>query len=358
MNYGVNQVPGHLCSHVNLAYIELDEQSWRIKEDAVVNFTSFTQIKRNYPRLKTLLSIGGWSNETAVISNMAQRRSTRREFVKGIVKSLVDLGFDGLDVFWLFPGHAEKGGRPIDKRNYVSLLKELKAAFKGRRLLLTAGVPLNQYILERGYDIPAITRYVDWMNVIGYDLRGYWNDRTDIHSPLFPRSIDGDDVKNLNVREGMQHLLDAGALKRKLVLGVSFYGRVYHLADRSNRGLHAPIDKLNRPQPGAFLNSDNIHAYFEICLNVKGGDWVRSFDNEGKCPYATNGEDWVGYEDAESIAEKVKFVRSEGFAGVMVLSCDMDDFRGLCGPPNVLLDTINELIPLRRPNLLDPRRIE
>ncbi|KAK8784845.1 hypothetical protein V5799_008794 [Amblyomma americanum] len=65
------------------------------------------------------------------------------------------------------------------------------------------------------------------------------------------------------MEQGLQALLDRGASRRKLVLGVAFYGRVYRLASADNTGLHAPIDLLNRPKRGAFLRSDDIHAYFE-----------------------------------------------------------------------------------------------
>ncbi|CAN7940857.1 unnamed protein product, partial [Ixodes hexagonus] len=351
-DYDIDDVPGQLCSHVNLAYIELDEQTWRVKEDSTVNFTRFNQIKRKFPRLKTFLSIGGWNNQTSVISTMALEDESRRLFVDGVAETLTQLNLDGLDLFWLFPGHTRRGGRAEDKANLILLLKKLRRVFRKRGLLLTIAVPLNTYILDAGYNVPEIVRYVDWINAIGYDLRGIWNDRTDIHSPLYPRSIDSLEMMGINVQEGMQALLDRGAVKRKVLLGIAFYGRVYRLADPTIAGLHSPIDNLNRPQAGAFLRSDHIQAYLEICLNLKSGPWTRYFDAEGQCPYATNGEDWVGYEDKQSIGQKVDFVRREGYAGFMVFSCDMDDFRGLCGARNGLLQVINNGIPRERPQII------
>lgn len=345
MNYDVGDVPGHLCSHVNLAYIELNQTTHTIQREPSVMLAEFAKLKLKFPRLKTLLSIGGWSNQTQVISAMATTATRRRVFIRDAVKMLLDHDFDGLDIFWLFPGFIDRGGSRRDKINFVRLLKELYAAFKEHKLLLTIGVPINQNILDAGYNIPEIDRYLDWMNVIGYDLRGYWNGRTDVHSPLHHRTIDGPDAAELNVEQGLQALLDRGASKRKLVLGVAFYGRVYKLLDPENAGLHAPISLSERPEKGAFLKSDEIHAYFEVCKNIKFGTWQRSFDAEGMCPYASNGQDWVGYEDAESISKKVQFVRKEGYAGMMVLSCDMDDFRGVCGTQNILLQTINDGIP-------------
>ncbi|XP_037277918.2 endochitinase isoform X3 [Rhipicephalus microplus] len=293
MNYDTSDVPGHLCSHVNLAFMELNRTTYTIQEDHTVKFTDFAQLKKKFPRLKTFISVGGWSNQTRVISAMTSRRERRKAFIKDAKKLLVDHDFDGLDIHWLFPGFADQGGRNSDKVNFVRLLKELYAAFKAHNLLLTAAIPINQQILDNGYDIRAIDRYVDWMNVIGYDIRGYWNGRTDVHSPLHRRSIDGNDTADLNV----------------------------------------------------------------ICKNIKFGSWRRSFDSQGMCPYATNGQDWVGYEDEESIAKKVEFVRKEGYAGIMVLSSDMDDFLGVCGTHNILLQTINSGIRRLR-NFVVSRSVE
>ncbi|XP_049527054.1 endochitinase-like [Dermacentor silvarum] len=102
------------------------------------------------------------------------------------------------------------------------------------------------------------------MNVIGYGLRGYRNGRADIHSPLHPRTFDQPDVRQLNVEQGLQALLDRGASKRKLVLGVAFFGLVYRLAVPENTTLHAPIDFFKWPEKGAFLKSKTINAYFEV----------------------------------------------------------------------------------------------
>ncbi|KAK8784847.1 hypothetical protein V5799_008784 [Amblyomma americanum] len=208
-------------------------------------------------------------------------------------------------------------------------------------------------MLDAGYDIPAIDRYLDWMNVIGYDIRGVWN-TTDIPSVLHGRAIYRSILTELNVEQGLQALLDRGASKRKLVLGVAFYGRVYMLASADKTGLHAPIDIHNKPQWCAFLFRHDMPAYLEACRNVEllKPMWIRQIDKEGLCLYATNGEDMEVYEDLESIAHKVEFVRKEGYAGIMVMSCDKDAFICLRGKNNALLEKINNGIPRLRNNLV------
>ncbi len=48
-------------------------------------------------------------------------------------------------------------------------------------------------------------------------------------------------------------------------------------------------------------------------------------------PYAVKGNQWIGYDDVESIGEKVEFLKSRHLGGGMAWSLDTDDFRGKCG---------------------------
>ena len=45
---------------------------------------------------------------------------------------------------------------------------------------------------------------------------------------------------------------------------------------------------------------------FQICHNLANG-WKRIWNDEQKVPYAYNGDQWVGYDDLESLEIKVGF---------------------------------------------------
>lgn len=344
-NYGVNNIPGDLCTHVNFAYAGVDPETWELRSEVPEYesnrdlFKNFTAIKTKYPQLKTLLSVGGWQQEHGVFSALVSNADRRALFIESVLLWMKEYNLDGVDMAWRFPGVSYRGGSPRDKENYASLIRELAGAFEGKGLLLTVVMPVTDEFLNPGYNIPEISKYVDWINAQAYDLRGAWNGVTDVHTPLYSRSIDVGPQVTLNVKDGLARIVSGGAPKSKVVMGIAFFGRGFTLLDPQQHGLHALINRDVPPHAGPFVRSNEVFAYYEICLNLKG-NWKREFDDEGKCPYVYYRDQWIGYEDAVSIQHKIDFLQQEGYRGVYVFNNDLDDFRGFCGEPNILLKTI------------------
>jgi GH18 family chitinase len=72
-----------------------------------------------------------------------------------------------------------------------------------------------------------------------------------------------------------------------------------------------------------------------------GSEWEYIWDDVQKIPYKINGDQWITYEDTESIGIKTDFVKEMSLGGVAVWSFDTDDFLGLCGAAYPLLHSIN-----------------
>ncbi|KAI8793819.1 chitinase-3 protein 1 [Biomphalaria glabrata] len=60
---------------------------------------------------------------------------------------------------------------------------------------------------------------------------------------------------------------------------------------------------------------------------IQNGGKVRRLDNQ-MVPYMVYNNQWVAYEDSQSLIEKAKYIKRNHFAGVMIWALDMDDFNG------------------------------
>jgi len=75
---------------------------------------------------------------------------------------------------------------------------------------------------------------------------------------------------------------------------------------------------------------------------LKEGGFTLKRDDTYKVPYAVKDKLWIGYDDIQSITDKVEFLKSRKLAGGMVWSLDTDDFRNKCGlGPYPLMKTIS-----------------
>ena len=69
-------------------------------------------------------------------------------------------GFQGVDIDWEYPAAPERGGKRADLQNFVSLIKEMRAAFG-----TTYGISLTlapDYWYLRGFDPKGMEPYVDF----------------------------------------------------------------------------------------------------------------------------------------------------------------------------------------------------
>lgn len=109
------------------------------------------------------ISVGGWDAGTEGFSRMASSAGSRATFIESVKAFLVTYGFDGIDIDWCgslsnrkplrglantqkrreYPVADDRGGKPEDMQNYVSLLKEMRSAF-GSIYGITVAIP-NSY---------------------------------------------------------------------------------------------------------------------------------------------------------------------------------------------------------------------
>jgi len=74
------------------------------------------------------------------------------------------------------------------------------------------------------------------------------------------------------------------------------------------------------------LGKKNFSLENQICHNIQTQGWqvVRDAgDVERIGPYATQGLQWVGFDDTKIIREKSQFIMDQGFGGGMIWALDL-----------------------------------
>lgn len=288
-------------------------------------YKRFNNLKQRNPNLKTLIAIGGWNEGSSKYSDMAGNPGARQTFVSSVVDFLGKHGFDGLDLDWEYP--TQRGGRPEDKQNFATLIRELKQSLSPKGYLLTAAVSAGKNTIEPAYDVPAMSRDLDFINVMAYDFHGAWDPVTGHNAPLYARPEESGDNQVMNINSAINFWLHKGASKDKLIMGMPAYGRGFRLSNAANNGFGAPV---SGPGPaGPYTREAGSLGYNEIC---ESGGWnVVRDEKHTKAPYATKGDHWIGYDDVQSIQSKVRYINEKALGGGMVWSIETDDFRGKCG---------------------------
>src|SRR2546426_1934430 len=128
-------------------------------------------------------------------------------------------------------------------------------------------VPINELVVDEGYDVKHLGHFFDQIHVMTYDLRGTWNSFADVHSPLYKRRYDTGRQEKNNVHDGLNLWVQRGVPKHKLIVGVPFYGRSFVLADYRNFRLHSPTKKDSNAYFGKYTNESSFLSYYEICDN-------------------------------------------------------------------------------------------
>nr|ACP18829.1 chitinase 1 [Chrysomela tremula] len=344
--FDVSNVDPSLCTHIAFAFIGLTDAGsvsildpWESNDDGGYHgFKNIVALKEKNPNLKVLVSMGGYNEGSQRFSKVAENVSKRKALAADVLRFIKEWNFDGFDIYWAYPGHGDGSNPRIDKVTFTYLLQELKETLTPEGYLLTAAVAGTPSTLNTSYQISAISKIVDQLNVLSFDYHGSFDPYVGHVAPLYPSHLDQGTAVTTNVATTIQAYLNEGADSTKINLGIPTYGRSFTLSDKSNTSLYAPISGPGLPGP--LTAQAGFLGYNEICRDYSS--WDSYWDDEQKATHIVHDNQWVGYEDVKSIQYKVEFAKSKNLGGIMVWSLDTDDFRGVCGSKYPLLNAVIE----------------
>ncbi|KAF9942816.1 Endochitinase 1 [Mortierella alpina] len=309
----------------------------------VALYKELNALKVKKPKLRTTVTVGGWEMDMAYYSKMVSTLESRQKFIKSAIAFVREHNFDGIDFDWEYPADKLRGGHDTDPENFVQFLKEMREAANAEtlkdgqeRLILSIALPGGPYHGQH-FLLPKLTPYVNWFNIMAYNLHGQWEDMVFCAAPLYDTAVNTK-YHGYSVDDAAKSMVPKIVNPRKFNLGLSLSGVTFTLRDKTLTSPGSPAigpGKQGCQEKGAM-------SYFEaskLAKNLKIADvkaraadvFNRSvtqepkLDDVGKCMYmVVDGDQWVGFDTPETFDFKLDYLKKAGFGGVSIWSMDSD----------------------------------
>lgn len=276
-----------LMTHINYAFGHVSDTFDGVRIDNPERLKRIVALKTQNPRLRVLLSIGGWGSGR--FSEMASTDATRQSFAADCRRVVDEYALDGIDIDWEYPTQSSAGisSSPADTENFTLLLRDVRKAIGKKRLLTMASVGSADYVNFRD-----CIHYMDFVNVMSYDM----GNPPYHHSALYPSSLN----PRMTTSRAVERHLEAGVPADKLVMGMPFYGRGGH---------GDPV----------------LQGY--VRTGYTGPDYHVCWSDSAQVPYVADkdGTLVLGHENTRSLAVKCQYVIDHGLRGGMYWDYESDN---------------------------------
>jgi len=321
----VDSFPIEKLTHIIFSFAHLKGNELHInnaRDSATVE--ELITLKRRNPKLKVLISLGGWSG-CATCSDVFSSKKGRKDFARSARQLSNYFHTDGIDLDWEYPAIAGFPGHKYqssDKENFTQLVKQLRKTLGKKQEISFAAGGFKQYI-DSSIEWKKVMKKINFVNLMSYDLVNGYASVTGNHTALYstPQQFESTD-------QAVNQLINFKVPANKIVIGAAFYGKVWENVGDTANGLY---------QNGKYIGNI-MFRNFDTQMSVDSG-FVYHWDDVAKAPYSYNSEKklFVTYDDKKSIALKTKYVIEHHLGGIMFWELAYDAFS------NGLLDVIDEV---------------
>ena len=277
-----------LVTHINYAFGKVSSSFNSVEIKTESRLKKIVALKEKNPKLKVLLSIGGWG--AGNFSEMAASEDFRKAFCKDCLAKCEKYGLDGIDLDWEYPTSNSAGisSSPNDTKNYTLLLKDLRDVLGNDYLITMASSSSAKYV-----DFKSCIKYMDFVNLMTYDM----GRPPKHHSALYPSS-----KTSRSVDESVALHYKAGIPYDKIVIGAPFYCKA---ASSSTSGDGTYYCRMG----------DLLKKYEE------------KWDDTSKVPYLADSEGNMvfTYDNVRSIGLKADYVLAKKLRGMMFWNWEGDN---------------------------------
>eukprot|EP01083_Nonionella_stella_P259126 885056_1 len=324
-------------------------------------YQAIVGMKSKNPKLKVIISIGGWNFPSNFFSGMVSDPTSRAHFIKSCQSFMSQYGFDGVDLDWEFPNSPARtdqvkitctdfdvtkdaGGQESDGVNFVELVKEMRAAFGTDGIITVA----SQADIKKANweDVTGLAPYIDMFNLMNYDYTV--SDITDssITAPnenLYPAPA-STGIWNDSVSVTINGYIAAGVPAAKMSVGIAYYGHAWYVPGLTSQddwckfGIKATIQgKCCGPFAqtygalygewsqlcGTYMYSEIQQAGFTTCFDNITQSAIGYAETAGKDGYTVAGV-WIAYQDPTTVQSIIMFAKEKGLGGAFAFDISMD----------------------------------
>ncbi|GLB10067.1 hypothetical protein AtubIFM57258_006006 [Aspergillus tubingensis] len=325
---GPADIPLGFYTHINYAFASIDPQSFRIT--AMDNLTAslyqgVTALKRQQSNLEVWIAIGGWAfNDPGptrtTFSDLAASEAAQDTFFGSLISFMQNNRFDGVDIDWEYPVTDERGGKPEDYVNFVTLVKRLRERLNqtGRKYGISITLPTSYWYL-RGFDIVNLEPHVDFLNVMSYDIHGTWDST---NKQLGPYAFAHTNLTEIN--SALELLWRNNINPERINLGLGFYGRSFTMKDPGCK--NPGCEFSGGARAGECTGTPGVLATYEVNKIIQKGGTDVTLDKDAAVTIVTWDKDqWVSIDNQETLRIKMDYANKRCLGGTMVWAIDLDD---------------------------------
>ena len=323
------------------------------------NLCQLKILKQNYPHIKTLLSIGGWTWSNNFSDIYAD--PVKREFhCERILSFLENYDFDGIDIDWEYPGVQGEGDNvvrscnghegdptdsPCDAENFRDFINFCGPILKKQGKLLTMALPCDPLKYNDFSDPPfgeapgeldldGMIANIDWIDLLSYDMKGAWSSLTGHHSGLFPNGEESQHYEypetEFNINSCVQGYMANGVPPSKIAIGVPVYGHSWKGIEDTAKG-NPPIKGLYNAHTGVPKGTwdggkwgvSGVFDYEDIVRNIEPKASTVETDAAASSATLTwrlkgkNGKGFMSYVNPEGICDRAGYTTINNLFGMM-----------------------------------------
>ncbi|WP_315078453.1 glycosyl hydrolase family 18 protein [uncultured Clostridium sp.] len=312
------------------------------------HFNVLQTMKKNYPNVKLLMSVGGWAGSRGFYT-MLDTDEGINTFADSCVDFIRKYNFDGIDIDFEYPSSTSQSGNPADfdlseprrsnlNERYNILMKTLREKIDeasekyNKDYILSAAVTASPWVLG-GVNDNTYAKYLDFLSVMSYDYHGGWNEYVENLAGIYPDQADRETASQIMPTLCMDwaYRFYRGVLpSEKIIMGIPYYTRGWENVQGGQNGLHG---SSRTPASGKYnIWGDDLDNDGELepaganplwhVLNLMEQDpnLKLYWDDVEKVPHVWQSEEsvFLSFENEKSIDERVKYIKNKNLGGALI----------------------------------------